>query len=201
MLHAYGTRKRNGVHVSVRWLFTLFGAAALLAGTGLWMAKRPASVPSSPEKAMIEIAPGALLAASFIDASGQSQTLARFPARILVVNFWATWCAPCREEMPAFSRLQARWADRGVQFVGLANESADKVQPFGKSLQINYPLWTGGEEVSELSRRLGNKRRVLPYTAIIDSSGRVLETKVGPYTEGELEQRLSAYAANTQQLR
>lgn len=187
--------------MSVRWLFVLFGVSAMLAGTGLWMAKRPARAPSGPEMALIEIAPGALMAASFTDASGLPQTLARFPAKVLVVNFWATWCAPCREEMPAFTRLQTRWADRGVQFVGLADESPDKVLPFGNSLQINYPLWTGGQEVSELSRRLGNKRRVLPYTAIINSSGQVLETKVGPYTEGELEQRLSAYAANAQQLR
>jgi hypothetical protein len=96
--------------------------------------------------------------------------------------------------MPAFARLQTRWAERGVQFVGLANEDPGKVHPFGRGLGITYPLWTGGQEVAELSRRLGNRLGVLPHTAIIGPSGEVLETKVGPYSEKDLEQRLSAFA-------
>lgn len=187
--------------MSVRWLFTTIAALSLLSGSALWWAARPATAPSAPPPAQVEIAPGALMAVSFTDEAGSMRSLAGFPGKLLVVNFWATWCAPCREEMPAFTRLQARWGARGVQFVGLADEEPAKVHAFGKSLAINYPLWTGGQEIPELSRRLGNNLRGLPYTAIIAPGGQVLETRVGPYTEKELEQRLSAYAANTQQLR
>ena len=187
--------------MNARWLFPGIGVLALLAGTGLWLAKRPPGTVRMVETSVVEIAPGALMAATFADASGQPRALAQFQDKLLVVNFWATWCAPCREEMPAFARLQDRWAARGVQFVGLANEDPAKVHPFGKTLGINYPLWTGGQDVAELSRRLGNRTSVLPHTAIIAPGGRVLETKVGPYLESELETALTKYAANAQQLR
>jgi thiol-disulfide isomerase/thioredoxin len=184
--------------LSARRLFAGIGVLALLAGTGLWLAMRPQQ---PGQLAPAQISPGALMAAAFTDAGGQPRTLAQFQGKIVVVNFWATWCAPCREEMPAFNRLQERWAARGVQFVGLANEEPAKVQPFGASLGIRYPLWTGGQEISELSRRLGNTSGVLPHTAILGTSGEVLEMRVGPYTEADLETRLSTYASKTQQVR
>ena len=106
---------------------------------------------------------------------------------MLVLNFWATWCEPCRAEMPAFDALHERWASRGVQFLGLSDESPDKAQAFGRSLGIGYPLWTGGDQVADLSRRLGNRQGGLPHTVILDPKGRVFTQKVGPYTEVELE--------------
>jgi thiol-disulfide isomerase/thioredoxin len=180
--------------VSARWLFTGIAVLAALAGSALWLATRPASHPAAVTGA-IEIAPAALFAASFADSAGRPQSLGQFQGKVIVVNFWATWCAPCREEMPAFVRLQSRWGGRGVQFVGLANEDRDKVERFGRDLGVNYPLWTGGEAVSELSRRLGNRLGVLPHTAILGPRGEVLDMRVGPYSEEQMEQRLAAFAA------
>jgi thiol-disulfide isomerase/thioredoxin len=180
--------------VSTRWLFAGVGIAAFVAGAGLWMAKRPQGSLPTTTPAAVSIAPAAILAASFTDGGGRAQSLGQFQGKLVIVNFWATWCAPCREEMPAFNRLQARWGSRGVQFVGLANEAPAKVEPFGQTLGITYPLWTGGDEVGELSRRLGNRLGVLPHTAILGPSGEVLETRVGPYSESELESRLAAFA-------
>ena len=179
--------------MSARWLFSAIAGLAFAAGTALWLAKRPAPVPQ-PSMETVAITPAALLSATFKDAGGQPRSLGQFQGKLLVVNFWATWCAPCREEMPAFARLQTRWASRNVQFVGLANEDPAKVHPFGRGLGITYPLWTGGQEVAELSRRLGNRLGVLPHTAIVGPSGEVLDTKVGPYSETELEAKLSAFA-------
>jgi thiol-disulfide isomerase/thioredoxin len=183
--------------VSDRWLLSGVAALALAAGTGLWLAKRPEPIAPASAPGSVEISPAAIYAIAFTDASGRPQSLGQFQGKVVVVNFWATWCAPCREEMPAFARLQARWAGRGVQFVGLANEDPAKVHPFGKLLAINYPLWTGGQEVAELSHRLGNRIGVLPHTAILDPSGKVLETRVGPYSEADLELRLSAFAGKS----
>jgi peroxiredoxin len=92
--------------------------------------------------------------------------------------------------MPAFARLQSRWAGRNVQFVGLANDDPGKVERFGKDLGIPYPLWVGGDEVGELSKRLGNRLGALPHTVLLDQDGRVLESRVGPYSEALLEGRL-----------
>lgn len=176
--------------MSLRWVFAGVGVLAILAGTALFVGSR-APAPPPPT----QVSPSTLYAATFRGSQGESRSLALFPGKVLVVNFWATWCAPCREEMPAFDRVHQRWADRGVQFVGLANDDPAKVSRFGASLGIRYPLWTGGEEVSELSKRLGNHLGVLPHTVILDAGGRVLDHRVGPYTEVELEERLQAFAA------
>jgi thiol-disulfide isomerase/thioredoxin len=177
--------------MSLRWVFAGVAVLALLAGAALFLGSRAPSATSAGD-----IAPSALYAAGFRDPQGATHSLAQFRGRLLVVNFWATWCAPCREEMPAFTRLQARWSDRGVQFVGLARDEPAKVSRFGRDLGINYPLWVGEDEVDELSRRLGNRLGVLPYTVILDRQGRVLEKRVGPYTETALEGRLLEYSRN-----
>lgn len=179
--------------MSQRSFFALVAALALAAGTILWLLGRPAVRTTAPADTP-QITAAALYATAFTDADGRSQALGQFQGRLLVLNFWATWCGPCREEMPAFTRVQARWKDRGVQFLGISAEEGEKVGRFGRDLGVTYPLWTGGDQVAELSRRLGNRLGVLPHTVLIAPGGEVLETRVGPYTEGELEQRLVAFA-------
>jgi thiol-disulfide isomerase/thioredoxin len=169
----------------MRWLFAGVALLAVLAGAALWLGNEPPAATGSAE-----LSPAALFAATFHDPSGQPQSLGRYQGRIVVLNFWATWCAPCREEMPAFQRLQSRFGDRGVQFVGLANDDPGKVSRFAHDLGIGYPLWTGGPEVDELARRLGEKRGALPYTVILDRSGNVVAQKVGAYSEPELAEQL-----------
>jgi hypothetical protein len=83
-----------------------------------------------------------------------------------------------------------------VQFVGLSNEEPGKVERFGRELGINYPLWVGGDGVGELSRRFGNRLGLLPHTVLLDGQGRVLESRVGPYSEEMLEARLRALTPN-----
>ena len=161
--------------------FALIGALALAAGTILWLLTRPPGRAEAP--AIPQIAAAAFYATNFIDPEGRPQALGQFQGRLLVLNFWATWCGPCREEMPAFTRVQARWKDRGVQFLGISAEEVAKVSQFGRELGVTYPLWTGGDQVNELSRRLGNRLGVLPHTVIVAPGGEILETRVGPYTE------------------
>jgi thiol-disulfide isomerase/thioredoxin len=175
--------------VSTRWVFAGVALLAILAGTALWLGNEPA-----PATGAAELSPAALFAATFHDPAGQPQSLGRYQGRIIVLNFWATWCTPCREEMPAFERLQARFASRGVQFVGLANDDPAKVTRFAHELGIGYPLWTGGPEVDELARRLGEKQGALPFTVIIDSSGAIVAQKVGAYSEAELAEKLERLA-------
>jgi thiol-disulfide isomerase/thioredoxin len=178
--------------MKLRWLFSGIAVLAMLAGTALWLGTRAAPLPA----AGVEVSPAALLAVGFADTDGGATSLGRFQGKVMVVNFWATWCAPCREEMPAFARLQAKWGARGVQFVGLSAEEPGLVQRFGRDLRVNYPLWVGGDAVGALARRLGNQLGVLPFTVLLDRQGRVVARRVGPYTEGSLDIQLAEISAN-----
>ena len=168
------------------------GLAAALAGTGLWHWSRS---PASVSAAAPAIAPAAIYATSFVDEAGRPQALGRFQGDIVVLNFWATWCAPCREEMPAFQRLHDRWSGRGIRFVGLSAEDPDTSSRFGRELGITYALWTGEDQVATLSRRLGNTVGGLPHTVVLGREGEVLQQRVGPYTQAELDALLTHITA------
>lgn len=169
------------------WIAWVAVALAAFAVGGLaWWWTRPLPAVSEPA-----IAGAALYAASFRDSSGQPRSLGELQGKVLVLNFWATWCAPCREEMPAFERAHRRWREKGVAFVGISDEPPELLARFGRELGITYALWSGGEAAGELSRRLGNRLAVLPFTALVDPRGRVVGAKVGPYTERELEKVLA----------
>jgi thiol-disulfide isomerase/thioredoxin len=174
-----------------RWLpFAGIGLLAALAGTSLWLAGRSATPPPI-QSGPVDASPAAIYATRFVDVAGAAHTLSEFPGKVLVVNFWATWCTPCREEMPAFVKLQSRWEALGVQFVGLAQDDPEKVAGFGRELGINYPLWLGSAEVMDLSRRLGNRLGVLPHTVLLDARGRVVDSRIGIYPEAVLQSQLS----------
>lgn len=129
-------------------------------------------------------------AARLADLAGGAPTLEQWRGRVLVVNFWATWCAPCREEIPAFVRLQERYGKRGLQFVGIAFDQPDKVAEFAREFHINYPLLLGGLETMELLRQAGNRAGVLPYTLVIDRHGNLVSREPGGLKEGRLESLL-----------
>jgi len=121
------------------------------------------------------------------DTSGKDQSLVQWRDKVLIVNFWATWCEPCREEVPALLRVQTKYASNGVQVVGISLDSVDKVRQFAIEYRIGYPLVIGSMEVIDLTRRLGNKAAGLPYTVVLDRSGRVVKTHLGGISETELE--------------
>jgi len=124
------------------------------------------------------------------DTSGNEQSLAQWRNKVLIVNFWATWCEPCREEVPVLLRAQAKYAANGVQVVGISVDSVDKVRQFANEYRIEYPLVIGSIAVIEVTRRLGNKAAGLPYTVVVDRSGRVVKTHLGAISEAELERAI-----------
>ena len=128
----------------------------------------------------------ALLGVSLPDTAGHEQSLDQWRGKVLVVNFWATWCVPCREEMPEFVRAQRELGERGLQFVGIAIDKEDKVVEFAKELGLNYPALIGGYGALELSKTLGNRVGALPFTIIVDRFGRIAHTQLGPIKEASL---------------
>ncbi len=136
------------------------------------------------------LAPGVLYATSFPDLTGKSRALGEWQGKIIVLNLWATWCGPCREEIPIMIKVQEKYRDQGVVFLGLAMDDKTPVEKYAKELGINYPVLLDDLASSDFARRLGNKNGLLPYTVIIDRSGKIITTRLGGVDETFLEQAL-----------
>ncbi len=129
-------------------------------------------------------------ALSLPDLNANRQTLEQYRGRIVVLNFWATWCAPCREEMPLLVDLQKRYASRGVVVVGASadDESTQaRIEPFVEELGITFPIWIGANTADTERLGLG---AALPATAIIDKDGRIIFRIIGPLKRKALAQRI-----------
>lgn len=166
------------------WLVAGVAGLALAAGLGVatWL-RQPGSV--QPDAA------ATLLATALPDLRNQTQSLAQHQGKVLVVNFWATWCPPCREEIPVFVDAQSRLGAKGVQFVGIALDDPRQVAGFVQEYGVNYPILIGGLNESEMLRKLGNPGGGLPYTLVYDRSGRLREKIIGGLDKARLERLIS----------
>jgi len=120
------------------------------------------------------------------DLQGQMRQLSEWKGRVMVVNIWATWCPPCREEIPAFIRLQKQLMQKNVQFVGIAVDDKNPVADFTHAYGINYPILLGGNETMMLLRLYGNRMGVVPQTLIFDPNGQLVISHIGLLEEKEL---------------
>ena len=129
---------------------------------------------------------GALFGVALPDTEGRTQSLGQWKGKVLIVNFWATWCVPCRTEMPEFVKAQQEFGGRGLQFIGIAIDEPEKVKRFAAEVGLNYPALLGGYGGIELSKTMGNRLGALPFTIIIDRAGHVAHTQLGPIKEANL---------------
>ncbi|UJP04664.1 MAG: TlpA family protein disulfide reductase [Nitrosomonas sp.] len=129
----------------------------------------------------------AILAARLPDLNGTDQAVSQWLGKVIVVNFWATWCTPCREEIPEFIEAQQKYGDQGLLFVGIAIDQADKVKMFSKEFGINYPVLVGGMNTWSLLEEAGNRHSALPYTVVINRSGELVENYLGRVNLKKLE--------------
>jgi len=177
--------------VGLKWgVNALLVVAALLAtGAGVTIALRhgSASVPAQQKSA------AALFEHTFSDADGKPQALAQWKGRWLLVNFWATWCAPCVEEMPDLQRVHDEYRGGDLSVVGLAIDNPSAVKRFRDSLQLQLPLLIAGASGTELARQLGNTSGALPYTVLVDQSGTIVQSKLGQLRDPELRSWLSKH--------
>jgi thiol-disulfide isomerase/thioredoxin len=163
-------------------------AALLALIAGVFAAKTVRSTP--PAETVFSLSPSIadqLFATRMPDTNGVQQTFSQWKGKTLVINFWATWCPPCREEMPALSRLQSKHAENNVQFIGISIDFADNVKKFARQLQPTYPLLIGDAIGADLNRLLGNTQQALPYTLVLDSHNKVLLQRLGQVREDELD--------------
>jgi thiol-disulfide isomerase/thioredoxin len=128
-----------------------------------------------------------LLAAKFADLEGRTRRLDEWRGKVLVCNFWATWCAPCREEIPLLVAARQKYGHSGVEIVGIAVDNVAKVREFSSSFKISYPVLLAEGEGLDLMRRVGNAGGGLPYTVITDRQGSLIHRKLGALKPAELE--------------
>ena len=124
------------------------------------------------------------------DLKGRQQSLAQYRGKILVLNFWATWCIPCLEEMHILTELQRRYEAQGVQVIGASADepSTQKVIPsFLRKRKIDFPVWLGATTADMQRLALGEE---LPATAIIDRDGQIVGRILGPVEKQDLQQRI-----------
>jgi thiol-disulfide isomerase/thioredoxin len=174
---------------------TVLAAAAGSAGVLMWRAFNPPPVaiglnpvspptstratPVPPKLAVGDRRPDFSLA----DTNGVIRSIAEWDGKLLFINFWATWCPPCLEEIPTFVRLQGEYAAHGVQFLGIALDSEENVRNFLIEYAVNYPSLYGQREAIELSKRYGNSLGALPYTVVVSRDAKVIATHHGVLDE------------------
>ena len=112
--------------------------------------------------------------------------------KVLVLNFWASWCPPCVEEMPALDRIAQEYASKNVLIVGIGIDSPSNIREFLQKTPVSYPIVLGGLEGSNLSKQMGNTQGALPYTVVINSKGKSIYTKLGKISEEELKKAINS---------
>jgi thiol-disulfide isomerase/thioredoxin len=113
------------------------------------------------------------------DRSGKPTPISTWRGKSLMLNFWATWCAPCRREIPLLATLQGTWAARGFEVVGVAVDYRDKVAAFADEFKIPYPLLVGEQDALDAAARLGVESPVFPFTVFTDGQGEVVTLYLG----------------------
>ena len=148
-----------------------------------------ASAPARPVQQVATVGPGDLMPSfSLPDLDGMPvQFPDRFKGKPLLINVWASWCAPCIEEMPELARFAAKHADNGPQVVGLALDTPDAVLDFLGNVPVYYPIVIETPGPTDASVKLGNTQGLLPYSVLVDAQGRIVKQKLGPFKAGEIE--------------
>jgi thiol-disulfide isomerase/thioredoxin len=113
------------------------------------------------------------------DRSGKATPISAFAGKSLVINFWATWCAPCRSEIPLLQALHTEWAGRDVSVVGIAVDHRDKVLEYADRLKIGYPLLIGEQDALDVAATFGVDSPAFPFTVFTDRRGEVVTLFVG----------------------
>jgi thiol-disulfide isomerase/thioredoxin len=159
-------------------LITLIAAIALIGGIS---ARTLISISHAESK------PAVLTEFSLDDLSGKTHNIKEWQGKVIVINFWATWCPPCLKEMPMFVDMQNQYDSQGLQFIGIALDEAEPVKEFVAAKKINYPILLGGEQGVKIAHDLGNIVNTVPFTVVINRKGEIVDTQMGEVKGDELK--------------
>lgn len=154
------------------------GALGLLAGRE-WSTRGEAAAPGTEVARIGDLAPDLALP----DVDGRPRRLSEWQGRVRLLNFWASWCGPCIEEMPLLDAFAAAQPADGTQVIGIALDDLDAVRTFLTRVPVRYPTLVEAAGSTDSSVRLGNTRAVLPFSVLIDAEGRVQRLRVGAFED------------------
>ena len=164
-------------------LYVGTGVAAGLAGAGAaWLKYEPGTL-QTPQAAA---ATAALWAMSFDSPDGKPQAMSSFKGKRLLLNFWATWCPPCVEELPLLDSFYQEHKGNGWQVLGLAVDQPSMVRRWLQTRPLSFAVGMAGLDGTELSKSLGNLAGGLPFTVVFGASGELLVRKIGKVSQDEL---------------
>ena len=176
-----------------RWLLLLITGLAG-AGGGWWFTetvlKKDTAASARPSVSIEDLIGKPRPDFSLGSTTGDVLTAEQFDGQVLLINFWATWCKPCREEMPMLSEIHERLKDKGFTVLGVALDDVAQAREFVESLDIRYPNAVGGADVMAMGVAYGNRAGLLPYSVLVDRQGNVLWASLGELKAAELEARI-----------
>jgi thiol-disulfide isomerase/thioredoxin len=170
-----------------RWTLLAGAGAVALAAGAAWRLWGPRGTAETAGSGGLEVNLNDVLWSLTVpNPRGEALLLAQFKGRPLLLNFWASWCAPCVREMPALEQFHQAWRGQGWQVLGLAIDGPTAVRDFLGRVQVSFPIGLAGLEGTALLRKLGNLQGGLPFTVLISAQGAVIQRKLGEITPDEL---------------
>jgi thiol-disulfide isomerase/thioredoxin len=162
-----------------RWLLAAVAGAAALGGMGVaWLNETTQNAPVSPADDFWR--------QEFVRPTGGMLRMSALRGRPLILNFWATWCPPCIEELPLLSDFHQENSGNGWQVLGLAIDRVDSVERFLAHSPVSFPVAMAGVPGIDMTRSLGNLMGGLPFTVVFDADGVVVHRKMGRISAGDL---------------
>lgn len=128
---------------------------------------------------------------SLPDVTGKQRNLSEWQGKIRIINFWATWCPPCLEEIPEFIKLQNEFKHKNLQFIGIAIEDTQTVKEYLKNNPVNYPMLIGGDNAIKLSQQLGNFISAVPFSIILNQQGQIIHRQPGELSNKKIIEIIS----------
>jgi thiol-disulfide isomerase/thioredoxin len=125
------------------------------------------------------VVPARLPDFSLKDLTGKAVQISAWSGKSLVINFWATWCAPCRREIPLLKTIAAEWAGRDLKVVGIAVDYPDKVRDFAGQFKIDYPVLIGDQDALDIAAKFGMASPAFPFTVFTDRRGEIVALFLG----------------------
>lgn len=163
------------IFLALAYLIVMFTLGFLI----YYFLLQPNSLLKSSTQDYLQLSTDDLFKVTLPNENNIPQALNQYQGKIIVLNFWATWCPPCREEMPELSELHTENKDRNIVVLGIAIDTVESIKVFTQETPVSYPLFADEEQGMALASQLGNDKGVLPYTVIIDHRGNVVKTYFG----------------------